>query len=253
MTQSRLVGTVGDGKSSEGNHKHLKTAVPNFDNSDLIKIYSKTVLWVGFKIWCCVLGILKLWNKDGCFGYCIWYIRRMSCALILWIILIDAVLLRCFGLYGSQDQKEGVTWSLGIWMWLRTVLYGLAAQTQSLWLVSLNQLQKRDLELGLVIVLEMKENQWCRTYVNGFMGISCRRYTGFVPINFVSWCHGLEIEICIKMDTLIREKAWHFLNYFHIMHGKLCIPFGGESMRFRSLYYGYGFLFVKHFGECLLR
>ncbi|KAL0684740.1 hypothetical protein Bca4012_051588 [Brassica carinata] len=27
MTQSRLVGTVGDGKSSEGNHKHLKTAV----------------------------------------------------------------------------------------------------------------------------------------------------------------------------------------------------------------------------------
>lgn len=83
MTQSQLVGTVGDGKSSEGNHKHLKTSVPNFDNSDLIKIYSKTVLWVGFAIWCCVLGILKLWNKDGCFGYCIWYIRRMNCALIL--------------------------------------------------------------------------------------------------------------------------------------------------------------------------
>ncbi|WZZ43761.1 hypothetical protein YC2023_040020 [Brassica napus] len=140
--------------------------------------------------------------------------RRMSCALILWIILIDAVLLRCFGLYGSQDQKEGVTWSLGIWMWLRTVLYGLAAQTQSLWLVSLNQLQKRDLELGLVIVLEMKENQWCRTYVNGFMGISCRRYTGFVPINFVSWCHGLEIEICIKNGHVNQRKGMAFFELF---------------------------------------
>lgn len=138
----------------------------------------------------------------------------MSCALILWIILIDAVLLRCFGLYGSQDQKEGVTWSLGIWMWLRTVLYGLAAQTQSLWLVSLNQLQKRDLELGLVIVLEMKENQWCRTYVNGFMGISCRRYTGFVPINFVSWCHGLEIEICIKNGHVNQRKGMAFFELF---------------------------------------
>ena len=88
----------------------------------------------------------------------------MSCALILWIILIDAVLLRCFGLYGSQDQKEGVTWSLGIWMWLRTVLYGLAAQTQSLWLVSLNQSQTVSLERRRVLISETKEKRSQRVY-----------------------------------------------------------------------------------------
>ena len=42
MTQAQLVGKSGDGKSGEGNGKRLKISIPHFDNSDLIKSYSKT-------------------------------------------------------------------------------------------------------------------------------------------------------------------------------------------------------------------
>ncbi|KAL0825855.1 hypothetical protein Bca101_049532 [Brassica carinata] len=42
MTQAQLVGKSGDGKSGEGNGKRLKIYIPHFDNSDLIKSYSKT-------------------------------------------------------------------------------------------------------------------------------------------------------------------------------------------------------------------
>ncbi|CAN6871054.1 unnamed protein product [Brassica oleracea] len=42
--QSQLVGKVGDLKNGEGTRKRLKISVPHFDNSDLIKSYSKTLI-----------------------------------------------------------------------------------------------------------------------------------------------------------------------------------------------------------------
>ncbi|KAL0716012.1 hypothetical protein Bca4012_065334 [Brassica carinata] len=44
MTQSQLVGKNGDVQSEEGMHKRLKISVPHFDNYDLIKGYSKTLI-----------------------------------------------------------------------------------------------------------------------------------------------------------------------------------------------------------------
>ncbi|KAF3487507.1 hypothetical protein F2Q69_00053156 [Brassica cretica] len=41
---SQLVGKVGDLKNGEGTRKRLKISVPLFDNSDLIKSYSKTLI-----------------------------------------------------------------------------------------------------------------------------------------------------------------------------------------------------------------
>ncbi|KAH0903208.1 hypothetical protein HID58_042711, partial [Brassica napus] len=43
MTQAQLVGKGGDGKNGEGNRKRFKISIPHFDNSDLIKSYSKTL------------------------------------------------------------------------------------------------------------------------------------------------------------------------------------------------------------------
>lgn len=44
MSQGQLVGANGDGKIGGGNRKRLKISVPHFDNSDLIKSYSKTLI-----------------------------------------------------------------------------------------------------------------------------------------------------------------------------------------------------------------
>lgn len=44
ISQAQLVGKSGDGKNGEGNHKRLKILIPHFDNSDLIKSYSKTLI-----------------------------------------------------------------------------------------------------------------------------------------------------------------------------------------------------------------
>ena len=162
----------------------------------------------------------------------------MSCALILWIILIDAVLLRCFGLYGSQDRKNGVTWYFGTWMRLRIESYVHAAKCQSLRLVSLNQLQTRGLELvkvlsfffmatqtcnismvgniyGLLMVLRRNEKSWC---VSCLVRISGRINIGFFPMMFGFWCHGLKmdwkIEICINNTHIINRKIMKLLAYF---------------------------------------
>ena len=43
MTQAQLVGKGGDGKNGEGNRKRFKISIPHFDNSNLIKSYSKTL------------------------------------------------------------------------------------------------------------------------------------------------------------------------------------------------------------------
>lgn len=39
-----LIGKSGDGKDGEGNRKRLKISIPHFDNSDLVKSYSKTLI-----------------------------------------------------------------------------------------------------------------------------------------------------------------------------------------------------------------
>ncbi|KAG2282049.1 hypothetical protein Bca52824_053269 [Brassica carinata] len=44
MTQSQLLGNVGEGKNGEGTRKRLKISVPHFDNSALIKTFSKTLI-----------------------------------------------------------------------------------------------------------------------------------------------------------------------------------------------------------------
>lgn len=44
MTQSSLIGSADDGKNGEGTRKRLKILVPHFDNSALIKSYSKTII-----------------------------------------------------------------------------------------------------------------------------------------------------------------------------------------------------------------
>src|SRR5690606_8503403 len=44
MMQSQLVGKEGDVKGVEGVRKRLKISIPHFDNSDLIKGYSKTLI-----------------------------------------------------------------------------------------------------------------------------------------------------------------------------------------------------------------
>lgn len=44
MTQSQLLGNVGEVKNGEGTRKRLKISVPHFDNSALIKTFSKTLL-----------------------------------------------------------------------------------------------------------------------------------------------------------------------------------------------------------------
>lgn len=45
MSQSQMLGKTGDMKHGEGNRKRLKISVTHFDNSDLIKNYSKTLIW----------------------------------------------------------------------------------------------------------------------------------------------------------------------------------------------------------------
>ncbi|KAJ4900524.1 hypothetical protein Rs2_14475 [Raphanus sativus] len=44
MTQGHLVGSSGIGSNGEGNRKRLKISVPHFDNSALIKSFSKTLI-----------------------------------------------------------------------------------------------------------------------------------------------------------------------------------------------------------------
>lgn len=44
MTQGQLIGTAGEMKNGEGTRKRLKIFVPHFDNYDLIKSYSKTLI-----------------------------------------------------------------------------------------------------------------------------------------------------------------------------------------------------------------
>ncbi|KAL0751009.1 hypothetical protein Bca101_033012 [Brassica carinata] len=44
ISAAPLVGKAGDGKNGEGNRKQLKISIPHFDNSDLIKSYSKTLI-----------------------------------------------------------------------------------------------------------------------------------------------------------------------------------------------------------------
>ena len=44
MTRSQLLGNAGEVKNGEGTHKNLKISVPHFDNSALIKTFSKTLI-----------------------------------------------------------------------------------------------------------------------------------------------------------------------------------------------------------------
>lgn len=44
MSQSQLLGNIGEMRNGEGTHKRLKLSVPHFDNSALIKTYAKTLI-----------------------------------------------------------------------------------------------------------------------------------------------------------------------------------------------------------------
>lgn len=44
MSQSQLIGKSGDVRGAEGTRKRLKISVPNFDNTELIKQYDKTLI-----------------------------------------------------------------------------------------------------------------------------------------------------------------------------------------------------------------
>lgn len=44
MSQSQLIGKSGDVRGAEGTRKGLKISVPNFDNTELIKQYDKTLI-----------------------------------------------------------------------------------------------------------------------------------------------------------------------------------------------------------------
>lgn len=69
MTQGQLVGKVGEIKNGEGTRKRLKISVPHFDNSDLIKSYSKTLIGRCMnpekqKVNSLLMMILKIWKVE---------------------------------------------------------------------------------------------------------------------------------------------------------------------------------------------
>uniref|UniRef100_A0A0D3E1J9 Uncharacterized protein n=1 Tax=Brassica oleracea var. oleracea TaxID=109376 RepID=A0A0D3E1J9_BRAOL len=132
------------------------------------------------------------------------WVKRLMCLsgsvhfvltfLILWIMITDAVLLGCFGLYGSQDRKNGVTWYFGTWMGLRIESYAHAAKCQSLQLVSLNQLQTRGLELVKVLSFFFMATQTCNiSMVGNIYGLLM-----VLRRNEKSWCVSCLVRISVK-------------------------------------------------------
>lgn len=163
--------------------------------------------------------------------------RVMGCFLILWGMIIATDLLGWYGLYGSQEWSFGGSWYLGIWMWLWIESYVYTAKLQSLRLVSLNQLQRRGLELvkvvsffcsttqtyniyiigntqGLAMVIGKNEKSWCVSWLVRLYG---RTVIEFVPVIFVFWSHGLgiewKIEVCINTMCSIIGKDMEFLAF----------------------------------------
>lgn len=69
MTQSQLLGNVGDMKNGEGTRKRMKISVPHFDNSTLTKTFSITLIGrcmypekQDMKV--LIVNIPKIWNPE---------------------------------------------------------------------------------------------------------------------------------------------------------------------------------------------
>lgn len=68
-TQSQLLGSSGDNKNGEGAQKRLKILVPHFNNSDLIKDYSKTLIGICMNpeeqnTKYLIVTLPKIWNME---------------------------------------------------------------------------------------------------------------------------------------------------------------------------------------------
>ncbi|XP_013605990.1 PREDICTED: uncharacterized protein LOC106312858 isoform X2 [Brassica oleracea var. oleracea] len=68
-TISQLIGMAGDGKNGEGNRKRLKVYVPHFDNSEIIKNYSKPLVGTGMNpvkqdIKALIVMLPKIWKIE---------------------------------------------------------------------------------------------------------------------------------------------------------------------------------------------
>ncbi|CAN6860601.1 unnamed protein product [Brassica oleracea] len=68
-TISQLIGMAGDGKNGQGNRKRLKISVPHFDNSEIIKNYSKTLVGTGMNpvkqdIKALIVMLPKIWKIE---------------------------------------------------------------------------------------------------------------------------------------------------------------------------------------------
>ena len=100
---------------------------------------------VGLLFGCCGFGLFELWNKIYCFEYGIWYLRLQSVNLIFWIMMNCAFVDGQSRVLGCYDWINGYIWFMGFWFMLKT--YRTVSQLSLLQLVSLNQLQIRELEL----------------------------------------------------------------------------------------------------------
>lgn len=70
MTQSQLLGKAGDLKIGEGDRKRLRISVPHFDNSEIIKNYSKTLIGRCMNpkeqnMAALVTNLPKIWNMEN--------------------------------------------------------------------------------------------------------------------------------------------------------------------------------------------
>lgn len=100
---------------------------------------------VGSLFGCCGLGLFALWNKIFCFEYGFWCLRLQSVLLIYWIMMNCVVNVGHFSVLLSYDWINDYIWLMGFWFMLK--MCRTVSQLSSLQLVSLNQLQTRDLEL----------------------------------------------------------------------------------------------------------
>ena len=74
-----------------------------------------------FPIWCGKFVSWNLWNKNGCFGYWIWFMWP----LIGGPNVVDAALCIRLVFYGRQGHELVYLWLIGIGKWLRTEQHAL--------------------------------------------------------------------------------------------------------------------------------
>lgn len=93
-----------------------------------------TLILGGFSIWSGRFVFLRLWNKNGCFGYWYWIkcATGYDCSTSSFVREID-----CFTriVFRRYDKELEWFWSIGIGQ------RGSIAQVQLFWLVSSNQLR----------------------------------------------------------------------------------------------------------------